>query len=113
MKKFLIVLGGAAVLAVAAYFIFYCQTDTGFANEQLDIMNKAKTEYESKKGSQAADEAIQEMNQALFEVREKCESIKAESGEEAAEEFKAKVGPTYNELKAIVEDYLEEELEEL
>ncbi len=112
-KKFFTTLGVLAVIGVAVYFIFFFQTTMGFGQEQLDIMNKAKAEYEEKKGSLAADDAIQNINQALFEVRTKYQEVKADGDTETATEFKNLVNPTYQELKKLVEDYLEEEIEDL
>lgn len=112
-KKLLVFLGVLAVIGVAVYFIFFFQTTMGFGQEQLDIMKNAKANYEKQKGTVAADEAIQELNQALFEVRNKYNEVKGENDSETAKEFKDLVYPTYSELKKLVEDYTEEEIEDL
>ncbi len=112
-KKLFVFLGVAAVIGVAVYFIFFFQTTMGFGQEQLDIMKQAKVEYEKQKGTVAADGAIQNLNQALFEVRKKYQEVKADNDLETAKEFKDLVYPTYTELKKLVEDYTEEEVEDL
>lgn len=109
-KGCLITLAVLIVLGVAAYFIFFFQTTMGFGQEQVDIMNQAKAEYEQKKETTAADDAIQNIYQALKEVRDKYAEL---DDPETAKEFKELVYPTYSELRTVVSDYLEEEVEDL
>ncbi|MBQ0049096.1 MAG: hypothetical protein KBT12_02495 [Bacteroidales bacterium] len=109
-KSGLIALALLIAAGTAVYFIFFYQTTMGFGQEQLDIMNTAKAEYEQKKETTAADDAIQNIYQALKEVRDKYAEIE---DPETGKEFKDLVYPTYQELRQLVSDYLEEEVEDL
>lgn len=82
----------------------YFQTASGKATELVDNMKSAKENYEKNKGTSEASEAVQEIQQAIFEGDKYLEDLKANNDAETVKEFEEIFNPVRQELQAIVED---------